>query len=335
MYVDFHCDTLLRACGEGRTTVVEMPGASVDAKRLIEAKVAAQFFATFLFPRTDTERWERILGPDVFQGVEGFEPEDRLISKARNVLQNTLDANAEKMTFARTGSDLKRAMADGKTAAFFTLEDGRSVGGSFEKLKQYQDLGVSLISLTWNYENCFGYPNSSEPEKMNLGLKPFGKEAIEYMNEIGMVVDVSHLSDGGFWDVVSVTKKPFVASHSNCRAISPHQRNLTDEMIRALAEKGGVAGLNLYAKFLNADVQCSTSMVSDMVAHIQHMICVGGLECAALGTDFDGIQGTLEVGDPTRMEILFEALRKSGLSQDAIDQIAWKNGLRVLCDIAG
>ena len=170
---------------------------------------------------------------------------------------------------------------------------------------------------------------------MEKGLKPFGKEAVEYMNDLGIVIDVSHLSDGGFWDVVQVSKKPFVASHSNCRALSPHVRNLTDEMLRALAEKGGVTGLNFCANFLKQDIQSEESRVEDMVSHIVHMVNVGGLECAAIGTDLDGIGSELEIGDPTQMELLFHGLEQAGFSQDAIECIAWKNAVRVLCDIAG
>jgi len=217
-------------------------------------------------------------------------------------------------------------------AAFFTIEDGRSVDGKMEKIKTYRDMGVSLISLTWNQENCFGFPNSPNAEQMNKGLTAFGKEAIEEMNRLGMLVDVSHLSDGGFWDVAEITKKPFVASHSNCRALSSHPRNLTDEMLKKLAEKGGIAGLNFCGAFLNEDTNCTESRVDAMVSHILHMTRVGGLECAAIGTDFDGISGMLELRSPDKMEKLFDALQKAGLSQDAIEKVAWKNARRVLKD---
>src|SRR5699024_7042079 len=113
-------------------------------------------------------------------------------------------------------------------------------GTSLRRLHEFYDAGVRLITLTWNYENAAGYPNSRDSSVMRKGLKPFGKVLIEEMNDLGMIIDVSHLSDGGFWDVARRSKKPFIASHSNARAVTSHPRNLTDEMIRAIAEKGGV-----------------------------------------------------------------------------------------------
>lgn len=333
-YVDFHCDTLLKACLNKKASVGEFPEASVDIARLRKAGAGAQFFAAFL-PTRESDHWREKLGMGDFLDREGFEAEDRYISMARVILKKTVEEYPEDLMFAQTGSHLKTALSQGKTAAFFTIEDGRSVGGSLEKLKYYQELGVSLISLTWNFENCFGYPNSTEKERMARGLKPFGKEAVEYMNDLGMVVDVSHLSDGGFWDVADISRKPFIASHSNCRALASHPRNLTDDMIRALAEKGGVAGLNFYYRFLTDDTQNQKSCVEHMVAHVKHLVNTGGLECAAIGTDFDGIEGCLEIGEPTQMEYLVEGLRKVGFTQDEVDRILWKNALRVLCDIAG
>jgi membrane dipeptidase len=170
---------------------------------------------------------------------------------------------------------------------------------------------------------------------MSRGLKPFGKDAIRRMNELGMVVDVSHLSDGGFRDVAEISRKPFVASHSNCRELSPHQRNLTDDMIRVLARKGGVAGLNYGPSFLNADTSCIDSTAALISAHAQHLKNTGGIDCVALGSDFDGIGGNLEIGLVEKMPQLFDQFHRDGLKDDEIEKIAWKNALRVLKDITG
>ena len=136
---------------------------------------------------------------------------------------------------------------------------------------------------------------------MAAGLTDFGKEAVERMEQLGMLVDVSHLSDGGFWDVSRLCKGPFVASHSNCRALNPHPRSLTDEMLRTLAEHGGVAGLNFAPEFLNGDITCQDSRVEDMVTQLRHRINVGGEDCAALGSDLDGIGGRLEIDSSAAM----------------------------------
>lgn len=134
---------------------------------------------------------------------------------------------------------------NGKMSAVLTVEEGGILNGKMEYLDELYHQGIRLITLTWNYENCIGFPNSREPELMNRGLKPFGMEVVRHMNELGMIIDVSHLSDGGFWDVAAHSTKPFLASHSNARTLCKHPRNLTDEMIKALAEKGGVRIYNM------------------------------------------------------------------------------------------
>lgn len=334
-YLDFHCDTLKLAYEKKRETIWEFPEASVDITRLCRGGAGAQFFAAFVHPKEDKNWWEQHITEENESGEEAFWMEDAYIQAAKRILDNTQTQHSREMAVVRTAGEMEAAINEGKLAAFFTLEDGRSVNGSLEKLKAYGEMGVSLITLTWNYENCFGFPNSKKREIMEQGLKPFGKEAVEYMNDLGIVVDVSHLSDGGFWDVAQISRRPFVASHSNCRALSPHPRNLTDEMLRALAEKGGVTGLNFCSVFLGENTESRYSRIEDMTAQVSHMVKVGGLDCVAIGTDFDGIESYLEIEDPTQMELLFEALRRAGFSQDAVERMAWENGRRVLRDIMG
>ena len=150
------------------------------------------------------------------------------------------------------------------------------------------------------------------------------------MNELGILVDVSHLSDGGFYDVAKISKKPFVATHSDCRALAAHPRNLTDDMIRLLAQKGGVSGINFAPAFLDDTQGNKTSRISDMVRHVKHFIEIGGEDCVGIGTDFDGIGGNLEVGEPGQLALLFEALEKAGITPRQIDKIASGNVLRVM-----
>lgn len=320
-YIDLHCDTLMMAFYGKKDDLYQLDRTMVDVCRLKEGKCLAQFFAMFMLPPRMLER----LG-DAYPGDLGY------IDFCRKTLLSTIEKHPEDMALALSAADLERNAAQGKVSAFLTFEDGRAVEGSMEKLERFYDMGVRLISLTWNQSNCFGHPNSADPAAMALGLTDFGKDAVARMNELGMLVDVSHLSDGGFWDVVNVTKKPFVASHSNCRAIAPHQRNLTDEMIRALADKGGVAGLNFCPQFLNRDVECKVERVEDIVRNARYMADKGGVDCVALGTDFDGIHGELEVGSPTQMHLLFDALKKAGFTECEVEKIAWRNALRVIRD---
>lgn len=170
---------------------------------------------------------------------------------------------------------------------------------------------------------------------MAEGLTQFGRDAVVHMQNIGMLVDVSHLSDGGFWEVVNLSKRPFVATHSNCRALCPHPRNITDEMIRALADRGGVMGLNFGPEFLSSDSMDITSTVKKIVAMAQHEKAVGGIDVIGIGSDFDGIGGTLEISGYEKMDLLTDGLSSGGFTDDEIDQILSGNVLRVMKEAIG
>ena len=164
-------------------------------------------------------------------------------------------------------------------------------------------------------------------------------EFVEEMEHLGMIVDVSHLSDAGFWDVIRYTKKPFVASHSNARALVPDcPRDLTDDMIRALSERGGVAGINYFPPFLSAqdpkaDRSAYQSRISDMIRHMKHMKQVGGIQCIGLGSDFDGIHGDLEMKDGSELPKLEWAMRKEGFTESEIEAVFYGNVLRVYKEV--
>ena len=159
----------------------------------------------------------------------------------------------KKLKLIKTAKELEYAEREELNLALLTVEEGGVLNGNRNRLEELYQRGVRLITLTWNYENCIGYPNSRNAQEMQKGLKSFGKQMVEEMNERGMLVDVSHLSDGGFWDCIRLSKKPIIASHSNARALCAHPRNLSDEMLCALGECGGVVGLNfLSAVFTKA-----------------------------------------------------------------------------------
>lgn len=315
-FIDMHCDTLMHAFKRQVMDIYEMPGCMLDVKRMKQANDIAQFFAIFMFSQPE----ENGINP-----VNDYDYIDYCIAAMKNTT-----AKHSEIAIALTAADVAENQLNGKMSAILTLEDGRAVDGKMELLEKFHSDGIRLISLTWNYINCFGYPNSSDPAIMSMGLTDFGKEAIGVMNDLGIIIDVSHLSDGGFYDVASLSSKPFVASHSNCRALSPHQRNLTDEMIKILAEKGGVAGINFAPQFLNEDTSVMDSDVELMVNHIKRMINVGGSDCVAIGSDLDGISGNLEISSIDKMGILFDRLSMRGFSDDLIEKIAFKNAFRVL-----
>lgn len=320
-YIDMHCDTLMKAFLKGKKNIHKMSKCAVDLERLRLGGCKAQFFAIFMLPVTIQAKLGFLMPSD-----------EKYIEKLCGILQNTVSAYPEQLAHARNLSELSQNAASGKLSAFLTLEDGRAVNGKLENLERFYEKGIRLITLTWNHPNCFGSPASADPVVMAQGLTDFGKDAVAKMNELGMIVDVSHLSDSGFWDVKEVSGKPFVASHSNCGALSPHPRNLTDEMIRALADSGGVAGLNFMPDFLNADMSKQKVCTELIARHARHMANQGGIDCVAIGTDFDGFSGEVEISSPAEMQRLFHALEKEGFHESQIEKIAYQNVERVLGD---
>ena len=321
-YIDLHCDTLSQALIRGKKSIYELQDTMLDIKRLQHGGALAQFFAIFMPPAGA----EKMIGHPLPE-------DDEYIRLLCEILENSILEHPEAIAKAGNTEDLLENKNAGKISAFLTLEDGRSVEGNMEKLERYEELGIRLISLTWNAPNCIGFQNSRDSQLMRKGLTSFGKEMVERMGELGMIVDVSHLSDGGFADVSDICRGPFVASHSNCRALCPHPRNLTDEMIHIVGEHGGVAGLNFGPEFLNSDIGKKESRMAEMTAHLRHMIKCGGEDCVAIGTDFDGIKGEFEIGSSAEMPMLFEHLVKEGFTKTQIEKLAFRNAERVIREV--
>lgn len=322
-FIDMHCDSLMmllfRDAEEADLYTSKVT--SVDFKRMREGGQLAQFFAVFLPMKSAYEMFHMPALSD-----------EEYISKLHGYLIKNVEAHQDMIALAHNGFEIEENLRAGKMSAVLTMEDGRAVEGKMENLKRFYDMGFRALSLTWNESNCFGAPNSKDPAVMQKGLTTFGKEAVAYMQDIGMLVDVSHLSDGGFYDVADICKKPFAATHSNCRALGPHQRNMTDDMIRVLGNHGGVAGINFGPEFLNADVTCKDSTAALMAEHARHMADIGGIDCVGIGSDFDGIMGNLEIADCAHMDILEHALAEKGFSGADIEKIFYKNVLRVMKD---
>jgi membrane dipeptidase len=324
-FIDFHCDTLMHAFFKKTTDIYDDPAAMLDIVRMRGAGQLAQFFAIFMPPPRMPEHF----------GLKEPLVDAEYIAYCLDVFAATAERHSDVFAPAYTAADILRNEADGKTSGLLTFEDGRAIDGKLENLEYYFQKGIRLISLTWNGENCFGYPNSADAGEMARGLKPFGKDAVRRMNELGIIVDVSHLSDGGFYDVAALSAKPFVASHSNSRTLSPHRRNLTDDMVRTLANHGGIAGLNFAGAFLNADITDNDSTLERISAHIRKLIELGGEDVAALGSDFDGIHGNLEISGVEKVPLIFDRLQQDGLSAAVIEKVAWRNAQRVIRDTLG
>lgn len=312
-YIDLHSDTI---------TVLKYPKEDLDNNhrmvnimRMKEADTMLQCFSAFVPTGFYPGPWKNHLVWKKFCAIA--DKKEKLLKRHQESLAPVLHYE-----------DIAYCTRNHKIGVIFTSEDLGVIGEDIHKLEIAYESGIRIASLTWNHENTIGFPNSSKPGVMQRGLKPFGRQVIDRMDELGILIDVSHLSDGGFWDVAKHSRKPFVATHSNSRAMTDHPRNLTDDMIKALADKGGVMGLNFSPRFLSSKKD-DASRIEDMVRHVLHIRKVGGSGVLALGSDFDGIAGQLEISDPSKMPLLERALSKCGMSSGEIEKMFYKNALRV------
>lgn len=239
-----------------------------------------------------------------------------------------MEKNKDIISPVTTYDEIQNNMRAGKMSALLTLEGGEILEGSVDNLHHFYELGVRMLTLTWNFPNELGFPNKGTDIKSGLTNK--GIEILQEMERLHIIPDVSHGSDALFYDVCRYTKKPFVASHSNARAVYNHPRNLSDEMIKELAKRGGVMGMNFCADFVSA--KSSNDRIcyaQDIVRHMRHIYNIGGIECIGLGSDFDGIENAVEWKDASGMEFLYDTMKKAGFTESDCDKILKDNVLRV------
>lgn len=307
-FIDLHCDTAGRMLYENQG--LRKNKFSVDIEKLKKGQSLAQVFAFFINAGE----------------VKDLYLEFEIMYKN---LINEFEKNKKYIEIVKNINELNEVEKQGKIGAFLSIEEGDVLGGNVENVQRVYDKGIRIITLTWNYKNKIGYPNYNYIYK-DRGLEEKGFEIVSEMERVGIIPDVSHLSDAGFYDLVRRCKKPFIASHSNSRSIKKHPRNLTDDMIKLLADKGGVIGINFCSDFLGNN---KVSSIDDMVKHIKHIKNVGGIDVISLGSDFDGIENKVEIKDASEMNKLAEILNKKGFSYDEIEKIYYKNALRVFLEV--
>lgn len=229
--------------------------------------------------------------------------------------------------------DILKNQQEGKISALLTLEEGEICLGEIEKLEEFYSYGARMMAFTWNYDNSLSTANANKTpcarkySGSRTGLTEKGIEFVERMEALGMIPDVSHMSDEGIEDMLQVAKKPFAASHSNARNLCNHPRNLTDDFLKRMGEKGCVIGTNFCSGFLKENEEYSKNeWIAD---HIFYMVNVAGIESVGFGTDFDGISCGLEIENCSNMQILAELLGKRGMSEEQIERIFYKNVLRL------
>lgn len=254
-----------------------------------------------------------------------------------NALYWTEKNNSDIFNITSTFDEIEKAVLDWKIAAVPSIEGAYSLdnNNAIELVRQYYDLGIKAIGFTWNYSNALGEggykafadaTGTRSPE----GLTKLGEEVIKEMNKLGMIIDVSHLSEDSFWDVIKATEAPIIASHSGVYNIKNHVRNLNDKQLKALAENGGVIGVVLYPDFLGDP---DNVYIKDYVDHIDYIVKLIGIDHVGIGSDFDGASMPKDMKDSSELYKITEELVKRGYKDEDIKKILGKNTLRVIKEV--
>ena len=306
--IDLHCDTIMQLLDHPDSGDLYRNTWKIDIEKLQKAHSKVQDFALFINLGKTNDPYGRY-------------------EEMRNLCTTQIHLYGEHIQHVLSYQDVESVYESGKIGALMSIEEGGVLGGDLDKLKQaYQD-GVRLITLTWNYPNGLGEPHCGEQHKK---LTPKGIEFVEAMQDLGIIVDCSHLNDAGTEQLGDILDAPFIASHSNAREVTAHTRNLPDNLIKLIANKGGVIGLNFAQSFLGTS---PVSRIEDIVKHGLYLINKGGEDVVTLGTDFDGIKPNTEIKDASEMYRLYDAFKEAGLSVEQCEKLFWKNADRLLKEI--
>lgn len=300
--IDLHCDTLtdcMYAASEIPDTLDD-PARSLSLSNIPEDVHWAQFFAVFL--------------PDRLRGEEAV----RFFDASHENFERQMQKFSSRVSPCRNVADMERVWAAEKTAAFLSVENGSAFAGDLSRIEKLKRQGVCAVTLTWNGENELGSGNVTD-----RGLTDFGRAAVREMERCGILVDVSHLNDAGLEDVFETAEKPFVATHSNARAICAHKRNLTDAQVKEMVRRGCLIGLNYYGVFLRDDGNVRS--FDDLYRHIAHFFDLGAQKDLALGSDFDGADLPECLSSPEKIAEAYGYLLSRGLTQQEIDGIFYDN----------
>lgn len=305
---DTHSDTISKILDTNESLLKNT--ADIDINRMMAYESYAQFFAAFIDIKYHPIAYQRC--KDI---IQKFNEE--------------IEKNKDTISFCRTYADLQKSSMDNKVGAFLSIEGGECIR-TMNDLEEFYELGVRCIALTWNKSNhiASGVGDNSP----TYGLTEFGRDMVRYMNELGIIIDVSHLHESAFWDIARISSKPIIATHSNAKTICNHRRNLSDDQLCAIFEMGGVVGMNFYPLFLN-DTRYAT--LEDIVSHAQHMMELGGEKQIGFGADLDGVD-SLPIGFQSCMD--YECIRneflKHNFGENVISDIEYNNFNRFLRNFA-
>jgi membrane dipeptidase len=325
LVVDTHNDTILhliktppfitseaRPPPPRRTLGERSEDGQIDIPRIREGGVDCLLFAMYVSPHYRA-RLRRLL-----QMLDTFHSE--------------IERNQAEIALATSYNEIWEAVEAGKIAAVLTVEGGEPLEGDIGVLRNLYRLGVRSLTLTHFPRNELGDGSGADS---GSHLSSFGKEVVEEMNDLGMLVDISHINETGFWDVIELSEDPVLATHSNCKALCGHHRNLTDDQIKALAEQGGVINLSFCAGFIKEGISFGDTeaikkvTIEDWLDHLDHAVGLVGTDHVGVGSDFDGGCGFPGLDDITKIPELTRGMVARGYSDSDIEKILGANDLRV------
>lgn len=292
--LDLHCDTVTRCLEEGCN--LDHPNLHFSLSRLPKSIKLCQAAAIYI--------------PDQYRGKEAQD----YFTRAYQLYRAECARKQGELQSLQDFGSLPR----GRATFFLTVEGGAALGGDLAWVDKLWNLGVRMMTLTWNGANEIAGGAGS-----GGGFTPFGRQVVARMEELGMAVDVSHLSDEGFWELCEFATAPFCASHSNARALCNHPRNLTDEMLREIIRRKGVVGINYCRRFLTPEGEGAN--IDAILRHIHHILDLGGEDAVALGSDFDGTDLPDDLQGVQDLEPFVQRLLQSGLSEEMIGKLLFEN----------
>lgn len=307
-YFDLHCDTISDCCHKGEP----LYNGNLQIS-LARGKNYAPWFQCFAL-------WI----PDEKRGKPAMDYFDSLYA----CFQREIGKNADSVVFCKTAADFETVREQKKIGAILTVEGGAAAGGSLERLRYLADCGVKAITLTWNAPSEFGDGAGVPSPK---GITEFGRLAVKEMERLHIAVDVSHASEKLFYDVADCTEQPFIATHSNARALCGHPRNLTDGQFKIIRDRGGLVGVNFVPEFLNTSGKAG---ITDFLRHIDYFLSLGGEHCLAFGSDFDGTDLPEGITGVESVETIAERMLRQNYKESLVNKILFENAYQFFLSLS-
>ena len=308
-FFDAHADTIFRCINDDEN--LRENKLHIDLMRSKQYAPYAQFFAIWTMAQVDSQKTSNsaILPEQLYLGyINTLERMELEFEKNRDILQH-----------CRNAEDAKTAAADGKIAAFISVEGAELLECSEDRLLEAYEAGVRAVNLCWNNANLLCGSCINEADR---GLSGEGRSFVHRAQDIGIIIDLSHASEPAFWDTLEISSRPVMTSHSNSKVLCAHPRNLTDEQFKALIRNGGISGINLYSDFLSD----SSADIENVFAHIERFMSLGGEKSVVIGSDFDGVERLPEgINGIEDIYKLYELLLVRNYSEDIVRDIFYNN----------